>query len=304
MEEFKISKEAVKMYKTILQYIFRVHKTLEKDAAIDPSKSFELARQALELMKKSKDLMYFAIHYFDKNDLTVSHAANVSILASTLALGLGASEEELIFILAAGFLHDIGVVKLGKNIINKKPSEISEKDIEEFKAHSKLGYESIIKHTKESEKLAEIIFQHHERCDGSGYPTKNKKSKLYCESRLLSLLDVYESLIHPREHRDTLAPPMGIDEILRNQAKSFDPKLMKGLLQDISIFPFGCYVKMNSNKIGRIIATHKNNPLRPDVLIEYNSDGQKIKPEVVKLIDDHLQRIIECVPPPNFKKTD
>ena len=131
-------------------------------------------------------------------------------LCKALAQGIGYSGDELIRICAAGLLHDIGVARLDPAILNKLVSQLNPDELNTVKKHSGIGYQIIIDSDDKLEDLAQTVYQHHEKGDGSGYPRNLKESEMDANAKILSLVDTYEALVHPREHRDALLPPMGI----------------------------------------------------------------------------------------------
>jgi len=89
---------------------------------------------------------------------------------------------------------------------------------------------------------------------------------------------------------------VGIKQILQRKGNFFSTPMLKALLEYISVYPVGVYVKLISNEIGRVLELSPKNPLRPIVRILYNSKGQKCEPYNLNLVDEHLMSIKQCIP--------
>jgi len=121
-------------------------------------------------------------------------------------------------------------------------------------------------------------------------------------SKILSLIDVYEALIHPRDHRDALVPPVGIQELIKQEGKRFSNKLMKALIETISLYPVGCFVHLNTGEIATVVKTNKHFPSRPQVRIMYDKYRQKAKRQIVDLAQNNLLVIEKCIPSPKMQR--
>ncbi len=292
----KFTSEAKGHYIEILNYITKSQQSVIKTTTVDISDIIPLVRKIVTFMKSSKDLSYYAINYYDPRDLFVSHSANVAIFATTIGIGLKYSEEELLQLCAAGILHDIGIGRIPGKIKNESVEELGRDEIYYFQKHSKLGYECIVKNSEFSENIAQVALQHHERNDGSGFPNHLSGDDIHPHARIISLIDVYEALIHPRSHRDKLVPPAGIQQIIKNKGNFFSKPILKALINHISIYPVGTYVKLSSDEVARVVDLNSNNPVRPKVRVIYNSKGQKIEPYLLDLVKEPLIHIKKCLP--------
>jgi putative nucleotidyltransferase with HDIG domain len=157
----------------------------------------------------------------------------VALIASAIARELGLSQDEQRKLYIAGMLHDIGKLYVPAEILTK-PSRLTPLEFEIVKVHPEKGYETLI--TLESLKeIAEIVRQHHERLDGSGYPKGLKNDQIIKEARILAVADVAEAMLARRPYR----PPIPIEEVLKyldeNKGKLFDPEVVEGCKKVFSL---------------------------------------------------------------------
>lgn len=143
-----------------------------------------------------------------RDPYTSGHQNRVSKLATAMAIELGLDEDTVETVRITGLLHDIGKMYVPTEIL-VKPTTLSPLEYEIIKIHSKAGY-NILKSVDFTGPIAEIVCQHHERMDGSGYPQKLKGEEILMEARILSVADVVEAMMSHRPYR----PAKTFDEAL------------------------------------------------------------------------------------------
>jgi len=144
---------------------------------------------------------------------TAEHQKKVGRLARAIAEEMGFPEDKIEGIEIAGKLHDIGKIKVPIEILNKS-GKLSGLEFEIIKTHSQVGY-NIIKNIDFPWPIGEIILQHHERMDGSGYPRGLKGEEILVEAQILAVADVVEAMSSHRPYR----PALGIDAALEEIEK-------------------------------------------------------------------------------------
>ncbi|MGC9365177.1 MAG: HD-GYP domain-containing protein [Fidelibacterota bacterium] len=304
MESEKFSPAAKDVYIQALRYVVQKEREVRETGKITVAQLFELAKRIVDSTEQSEQLNSFAIYYFDTADITRSHVINTAIFATVVARGNGYTGDDLIRVCAAALLHDIGVARLDVDIMRKMVAELGPEEINTVKNHSWFGYEIIVGSDKRLEELAQAVFQHHEKGDGSGYPKRLSEKEILPTAQILSLIDIYESLIHPRNHRDALIPPEGIQELIKQEGKRFSRPLMKALIETISIYPVGCYVRLNSGEVAKVVRTDRHFPNRPQVKILFDAKGQGVRHQIIDLAQNNLLTIKTCIPPPGIRKIE
>ena len=290
-----------KLYKDLILFAHNNTEVIAKGGKLSLSQAFDIADYIIEDFNHSNDLMEDTIKFYDSKDLCESHAVNVAIFSLKMATDMNLSKEDIQDTLVAALFHDIGFGKIIKDI---QPYEgilgenlLSEDDLVLVRMHSQYGYEGILYQSDREKRIAEIILQHHEKADGSGYPYQLKETQQWLPSRIISIIDTYETLIHPRPYRDALAPPKGIEALLKQKRTTFSSNMVKLLINSFSLYPVGQFVKLNNGMIGKVIKTYKENPVRPDVQIYFDALGNKLEsPRIRRLIEDHLITVDQCLP--------
>ncbi|MFC1820923.1 HD-GYP domain-containing protein [Thermodesulfobacteriota bacterium] len=289
------------LYKDLIIFIHNNTEAIAKGSKISLSQAFDIANYIIEDFNHSNDLMECAINFYDSKDLCESHAVNVAIFSLKMATDMNLSKEDIQDTLVSALFHDIGFGKIIKDIQSYEgilgENLLSEDDLVLVRMHSQYGYEVILYESDREKRIAEIILQHHEKADGSGYPHQLKETQQWLPSRVISIVDTYEALIHPRPYRDALAPPKGIEALLKQKGTTFSSNMIKSLINSLSLYPVGQFVQLNNGMIGKVIKTHTENPVRPDVQIYFDPSGNKLEsPRIQRLIEDQLLVVDQCLP--------
>ncbi|MFP5221394.1 MAG: HD domain-containing phosphohydrolase [Acidobacteriota bacterium] len=157
-----------------------------------------------------------------RDPYTAGHQQRVAALAQAIAAAQGMDQERLEGLRVAGLLHDIGKIYIPAEIL-AKPSVLTSIEMGLIKTHSEVGHE-ILKNIPFPWPVADVVLQHHERINGSGYPGGLKDDQLLEESRILSVADVVEAMSSHRPYRASLGLERALEEIKRNRAVLYDPR--------------------------------------------------------------------------------
>jgi PAS domain S-box-containing protein len=155
-----------------------------------------------------------------RDPYTAGHQLRTADLARTIATDMGLTQDTIDAIRMAGSIHDIGKLYVPSEILTK-PSKLTDIELSLIKEHSRRGYE-MLKDVESPWPLADIIYQHHERMDGSGYPRNLKGDDILMEARILAISDVVESMGSHRPYRPSLGIEAAIEEIEKNRGKLYD----------------------------------------------------------------------------------
>ncbi|MCP5004823.1 MAG: HD-GYP domain-containing protein [Planctomycetes bacterium] len=245
--------------------------------------------------EKAIELLYGKAILEEKMENIVSHSVNVSIYAKILGQGLDYSQEQLTELGITALLHDIGMVLLPEEIINKS-EKLTEREFETIKKHPFYTYKLLQTLEKEFLWISEIAYQEHEREGGDGYPKGLKGKEIHEYAKIIGIVDVYEALTHNRPQRRSYMPHEAVKIILSSQKNNFSDKIKRALLKKLSCFPVNSFIMLNSRAIGRVVEINENSPLRPAVEIVVDSQGNALSnKKVVHLEESPLLYIISAV---------
>jgi PAS domain S-box-containing protein/putative nucleotidyltransferase with HDIG domain len=189
----------------------------------------ELSRQRERLARTLTSVIDIASNIVEMRDpYTAGHQRRVSELAAKVATELGMSESEVADIRVAGLLHDVGKTNVPAEILGK-PGPISPVEFEILKSHSEAGYRIILSAHME-EPLAEMVLQHHERCDGSGYPRGLRCDQMLPGAKVLAVADVVEAMMSHRPYRPALGVDAALAEVEQGAGRLYDADVSRAVI--------------------------------------------------------------------------
>lgn len=155
-----------------------------------------------------------------RDPYTSGHQRRVGGLASAIGREIGLPEDTLEGLHLTGCIHDIGKIIVPTDILTK-PGKLSKPEYEIIKEHSEKGYD-ILKNYEMPWAVAEIVYEHHERLDGSGYPRGLKGDQISLETRIISVADVVEAMMTHRPYRPSLGLTAAMNEISEHKGILYD----------------------------------------------------------------------------------
>lgn len=160
-----------------------------------------------------------------RDPYTAGHQHRVYQLASRIANEMNLTKEKTEAVKIAALIHDIGKIGIPSEILTK-PNQLSDIEFSLMKSHSQIGYD-ILKDIDFPYPIAQIILQHHERNDGSGYPNQLKGNQILLEAKIIGVADVVEAMSSHRPYRAALGIDVALAEITKNKGILYDPEIVE-----------------------------------------------------------------------------
>jgi len=193
----------------------------------------ELRKSYDRMQKVLEDTINALTSAVEKRDpYTAGHQHRVAILADAIAEKMKLPSHQKEGLHVAALVHDIGKINVPAGILNK-PSSLSDAEFALVRDHVLVGYD-ILRTIEFPWQVAEIVFQHHERIDGSGYPMGLKANDIMVEAKILAVADVVESMMAHRPYRPARGKDKAIAEIKMNKKKLYDTKIVSACLKVLS----------------------------------------------------------------------
>jgi len=159
----------------------------------------------------------------EERDQTQGHGARVATFAEPVAKRLGWEPERIVTLRFGALMHDIGKLAVRRAVL-RKPGPLTPEEEVEMRAHPRAGA-SLILPLRGAWLALPYIFFHHERWDGTGYPSGLRCRSIPVEARLLAVADAFDAMTSPRPYGRPMAPEHALDEIDRCAGSQFDPQV-------------------------------------------------------------------------------
>jgi len=235
-----------------------------------------IVTEILEIFNRDRSIMInMANASYNDNDYIFKHSLNVAILSINIALAYGYNKNQITDIAMGALLADIGMLLIPHEILDKQ-GFLDEEEMAEIYKHPIMGSQMISRILKIPPVVQFVAYQHHERINGMGYP--HGKKALHNYAKIVQIADIYDALISNRPHRKAYTPFKAMDVIANMVSiKMIEPELFRAFIEFTSLFPIGSFVKLNDDRIAKVVATNSGVYSRPIVYIVIDEAGRILK---------------------------
>uniref|UniRef100_UPI004056D925 HD-GYP domain-containing protein n=1 Tax=Acetatifactor sp. TaxID=1872090 RepID=UPI004056D925 len=196
----------------------------------------------------------------NEDELTFTQCLNSALLAGTFADWISMNQEAKNTMILAGFYYDIGKLKLPYDLL-WKPGRLTDEEYTQIKQHPAIGYDLVAGITL-NQHVKNVVLMHHERMDGSGYPSSLSGSQIDIFARYLAIIDTYTAMASPRAYRNAFTP-LQILGVLEKSIEKYDVELLLPLMKRISDAQIGTTVLLSDNTEWEVLVMHPNKFSRP-----------------------------------------
>lgn len=268
--ELQIKEQCQQTVREILQkYAYQNSADLEKIKLV--------AEEIIQEIMLEPEVIYNLACVREKSESTYSHSLNVCALSVIIAYKLRMKREKIKDIAIGCLLHDIGFIYVPFDWQDLKLDTCSEKEAKEIKMHTIHGYASVEKLKWLSKTSKEIILNHHERLDGSGYPFRLEGSKIRIGSKIAGVCDEFDSRVYGNLTKK-IKVHEAIDYIVSQAGVLFDFNIVKAFIDSVAAYPTGSIVLTNEGEMAIVLRQNPKCPTRPVIRILKDSNGNT--PEV------------------------
>ncbi|MEA1970494.1 MAG: PAS domain S-box protein, partial [Thermodesulfobacteriota bacterium] len=187
-------------------------------------KNVEMLRSALE-----STITAMAVIVESKDPYTAGHQKRVTDIAVAIAEEMNLPEDKISGIRMAAMIHDIGKINIPAEILSK-PGQLTDIEFNMIRTHPEVGYK-ILKNIEFMYPVAQIVYQHHEKIDGSGYPRGLSGNDILKESRVIAVADVIEAMATDRPYRPSLGIAAALEDIQQGKGTLYDPEVVDACLK-------------------------------------------------------------------------
>ena len=262
------------IYKRMINELISQKKSIDKDALMKIYKDITTVVPSGETLL---DYLYNMLP--SKDDLTYAHCLNSALIAGIFGNWLNLPEEEITTLIYTGFVYDVGKLLLPQDVL-WKPSKLTNEEFALIKTHTGKGY-NVIKDQFDMD-IVKATLQHHERCDGTGYPQGFTSENISKYAKLISIVDAYEAMTSARTYRESLTP-LQVVANFEDTARFYEKAYLQPILTKIANTQLGMTVMLNDNSIGEVIKINPNCLSKPLL-----KDGDK---EIDMSLDPRLKVI-------------
>jgi HD-GYP domain-containing protein (c-di-GMP phosphodiesterase class II) len=243
---------------TLLKRVFNLARTSQTLPILDIRTRMEALIQQIG----HYNILAFPTNKSNEKEYMIHNSILVSLTSYQLAKWHGFQQKDLMQIALAGLLHDIGNTKIDQ-VIFDKTSRLTEKELEEMKKHTVIGYQILKTMPAINEGVKMSALQHHEKEDGTGYPLGVTGDKVHLYAKVVAIADIFHAMTSNRQYKRAISPYLVLEQLLNESFGKLDPALVQTFINRVTSFHNGTLVRLSDNRIGEIVFSDRSNPTRP-----------------------------------------
>jgi putative nucleotidyltransferase with HDIG domain len=273
-EEKQLRTDAMDYFTKTVKFVKRIFDRFVDNDDLDRGLIIDKVKELRQTVLTNKTI-FMNLPEIEKGDNYVSvDAVKTSIYAVTLAELLKFPVHRQIDIGVAGLLHDIGMLKIPKQIY-MNDRKLNDKERQVIKAHVSLSVQTL-RRFNFSNDIVQAIAEHHENFNGTGYPNGLSGAQLSSYGKIVAVVSAYVAATSKRMHRGKLQGHSGVIDILKQTNKKYDPQITKALILMLSIYPLGTFVELENGQKGIVCKTSIYNPKNPVVKLLLDQDNEPL----------------------------
>jgi len=272
---------------------------VQKETPFDTSIPKAFSNKLVESVDRNPDALLCLTKIREKDDYLLEHSLNVAILLANFGKYLGMSEEEVQDLSYAGFLHDLGKIKIPDEILHK-PGRLTESEMEVMKGHVKHGVD-YLETMNIAAPLVQAISEHHERLDGLGYPAGKQGDAISKAGRMLAIADMYDALTADRVYKPGMSSQKAFSILMSDAPFRLDKALVQQFIRCLGVYPVGSLVLLSNERLAMVLE-QKDSPLTPLVKVFYSvRNSHYLTPRDIDLSVDKTVSIVKAVIASDYK---
>ncbi len=272
---------------------------VQKETPFDTSIPKAFSNKLVESVDRNPDALLCLTKIREKDDYLLEHSLNVAILLANFGKYLGMSEEEVQDLSYAGFLHDLGKIKIPDEILHK-PGRLTESEMEVMKGHVKHGVD-YLETMNIAAPLVQAISEHHERLDGLGYPAGKQGDAISKAGRMLAIADMYDALTADRVYKPGMSSQKAFSILMSDAPFRLDKALVQQFIMCLGVYPVGSLVLLSNERLAMVLE-QKDSPLTPLVKVFYSvRNSHYLTPRDIDLSVDKTVSIVKAVIASDYK---
>jgi putative nucleotidyltransferase with HDIG domain len=275
-------KSANRIYDQTSEKLLELLKSSHKTGEINARMIKQCVKTSVASIIRNPNAMIWLSHIKNKNSSTYQHSLRVSILAIALGRQLGLPRQQLETLGLCGMLHDVGKIKINTAIL-KKTDKLTDTEYDHLKSHIAIGRDMLLHDQLLPPEVLEVAYSHHERMDGQGYPEGLTGSQLSFYTRIVSIVDAYDTMTSKKAYAVTKSSASAIKEIYANKGTQFDQTMVVNFIETIGLYPPGCMVELSEGEVGVVIAADPASRLLPTVALLRDNDKMPMHQTIINL---------------------
>ncbi len=240
----------------------------------------KVVKDLFDMLSDMPERLYNMVELMGTDMYTYAHSVNVAVLSIVIGLALKMDRDKIQHMALGALMHDIGKMQVPENILNK-PDVLLPPEYEQIKEHVSMGYELIKDDITLSGITKQIVYGHHERLDGTGYPRGLNAGNISIYTRVVTICDIFDAMTSDRVYQKKMPIYKALDVMMAEAVERIDAPLLKTLIENITIYRPGETVVLEDGRKGIVVDVRRGYATRP--IIRIVEDQTQVSPYEIDL---------------------
>jgi HD-GYP domain-containing protein (c-di-GMP phosphodiesterase class II) len=275
--------ELLQSYAAGLELLRQTAARLLAGRPADMDATVRLTEHLAELISEdpAQALLLTTVKSYD--EYTYHHMVNVCILSLALARAIGLSHEQSIALGIGGLLHDVGKVKVPREVL-QHDGLLNEEQWRLIQRHPVDGAGLVAVTTHDPlHPAVSVVLEHHAAFDGSGYPSLSGRRVASLPSRIVSVADCFDAITSKRSYRKPEERRQALAILQTGAGRSFDPRVVRTFVRLVGLFPVGSLVQLSTGEVGVVVRNHEHALGRPTIRLVLDAQGSAAEATEINL---------------------
>ncbi|MDX5299077.1 MAG: DUF3391 domain-containing protein, partial [Gammaproteobacteria bacterium] len=260
-------KKVEKQYNQVIGQVKSLMMRMNSLPAQAISEAGQVVDRIVEALLSDTETVIHLMNANDLDDTVYYHSLNVSVLSLLLAREAGMPEKLYPTLGFAALMHDIGTIRIPQQIV-RKTAPLTKPEQDYYEQHVRYGVEMVKKFGQGTSQLVwDVIDQHHEFCDGSGYPNRLKGSEMNELAKIVALVNFYDKQCNHNDPRQSMTPHEALSLMFAKLGPKFEKKYLQLFVKLLGIYPPGTVVQLSDERVGMVISLNREELLKPSILL-------------------------------------
>lgn len=254
-----------KLSNIYIDYVVNFYKQLLSSSLTNSEKFNRLIKGFRNYLYKNRDALYDLFVLRENHCYTFEHSISVAMYATLIGISMELTDKELYNLVIGGLLHDIGKLKISNTILDK-PTKLSDAEFLAIQQHPNYGLLLAKNLSEITTEMRNIIEQHHEKLNGTGYPNKLKNNDISYLSKIITVCDIFDAVTSKRSYHDPISCEKGF-EILRSEVSrdNISKEIVDILEKQLTHFMKNTFVTLNNGETCLVLTEREGN--QPPVVL-------------------------------------
>jgi len=282
-------------YRDACSQVSSIINTFEADKASGIASARGLLENVLDNLLQDSETIVHLMSLKDEDSISYFHSLNVCILSLLLGKDLEVPKADLSELGMAGLFHDIGKQKIPKQVWMKKPP-LTKAEKEFLELHPKYGIQMLAGSEHVSPRVLEAIYQHHEKCNGQGYPQRLTADSITYFAKIIGVVDSYDNLTNQSPEGGPFTPHEALSFMYTRLQSQLAGDIIIALIKNLGVYPPGTLVELSDGNLGMVIRADRDKSMHP-TLILYDKTIPREEAAIIHLAEEEGLNIVRSLLP-------